>query len=92
MLGMFENIFNWIFCFSTLAEMMEKLYRAENEAMDRVKINTLEHKYPKAFFRVAVFSSLLLFLVLIIWMLTTPYGYPWFIHIVWNIIFYFYNQ
>lgn len=66
---------------SSLAEVMERLYKVENEAMEKVKITSTDHKYPKAFFRITVLSSLLLFLVLIIWMLTTPYGYPWFIHI-----------
>ncbi|KAG2377515.1 hypothetical protein C9374_009031 [Naegleria lovaniensis] len=41
------------------------------------------HKHPKLFMRISIIMVLLSVLCFCIWILTTPTGYPWFIHIVW---------
>lgn len=41
------------------------------------------HKHPKLFVRISIICVLLSILCFCIWILTTPTGYPWFIHIVW---------
>jgi len=42
-----------------------------------------DHKHPKLFVRISAIMSLLSIVCFCIWILTTPRGYPWFIHIVW---------
>ncbi|EFC45073.1 hypothetical protein NAEGRDRAFT_79578 [Naegleria gruberi] len=41
------------------------------------------HKHPKLFVRLSLIMAFLSIICFCIWILTTPTGYPWFIHILW---------
>ncbi|KAL9648137.1 hypothetical protein ABK040_007502 [Willaertia magna] len=42
-----------------------------------------DHKHPKLFVRISTLLALFSIVTFCIWILTTPYGYPWFIHTVY---------
>jgi len=42
-----------------------------------------DHKHPKLFVRLTIILAMIMSLCLLIFLFTTPYGYPWFIHVWW---------
>jgi hypothetical protein len=59
--------------------MSTRFLYAENAILEKMP-SLHEHKHPKILVRVTFLLCALNTLLFAVWILTTPYGYPWFIH------------